>query len=209
MDTPASIVQAFGGSISHVLSIVRFGSSIYSEHYGDLDLCVVVKQNEFYQFLSEIRKLKLPTLFDISLIREEELATTPFRFGSHGPHLLLSLKAGRACYGENLFLSLPDPDELLVRESILDRLYDYVYEVRKLEVTGQNSSLSLEKRWGKFKRLALYLLTSNYTFPEVLSLPENEVIQSMKVAGIDYEKDFSPSNFEHIWEKILKSNSQS
>ncbi|HRH55612.1 MAG TPA: hypothetical protein PK609_01980 [Candidatus Paceibacterota bacterium] len=202
------ITQAFRESARNIASVVQFGSSLHSEAHGDIDLCVVIRSGEFYEFVNAIQSISLPEQWDISLLRNEELGVAPFRYGSHGQHLLLSIKQGRLVYGEDLFSRLPDPDEESVRFSILERLYDYLYEVRKLAVSGDNMvPASLKKRWGKFQRLALYLLTDNHSFPGVLSLAETEMISALAKIGIDYRSSFSIEGFELIWEKIQKRSS--
>lgn len=199
-----------GDLLRHIACIIQFGSSLHSTTSGDIDLCVVVRKGAFYPFLAAIQDAQIPATYDISLLREEELLLNPFRFGSHGPHLLLSIKKGVLLHGKNLFLEIPDPDQELVRASILDRLYDYLYEVRKLEVSNAVTTVPFQKRWGKFQRLAAFLLLPRrFTFPEVLSFPKEELVEALKEAGIKHTDTFTAENFEYIWEKLSKTNTQS
>lgn len=201
-----------GEVLERILSIVQFGSSIHVSNPGDIDLCVVTKDGAFFDFLARAPFAAIPKNIDISLIREEELKNTgQFRFGSHGAHLLCSLQAGKALYGENLFLKMPVPSVSLVKDSILDRLYDYHYEVRKLETSRKEFEQGLHKRWSKFQRLALFLLdtTGEVTFPAVLTAPNSTVEEKFRIFGLKYQNEFTADSFEHIWEMILANNSQS
>lgn len=199
-------------TLKSVLSIVQFGSSLYSENPGDIDLCVVTKKGCFFDLLAEKSFTQIPPNIDISLLKEEELKGTDFfRFGSHGVHLLVSLREGKAICGENIFLELSPPSEKAVKESILDRLYDYLYEVRKLETLKDMDNSTVLKRWPKFNRLALFLLdtTGELTFPAVLSISKSELEKRLSEYGLQYQDEFTAVGFEHIWETILAKNLQS
>jgi hypothetical protein len=194
-----------------VLSIVQFGSSIHTSNPGDIDLCIVIKEGAFFDFLAMNPFTCTPKNIDISLIREEEMKnTTAFRFGSHGIHLLCALQNGVALYGENIFLRMPVPATALVKMSILDRLYDYLYEVRKLETSRKEFEHNLNKRWPKFQRLALFLLDAGgeLAFPSVLTLSDSMVEDRFKVLGLQYEHVFTVAGFEYLWEMILANNSR-
>lgn len=199
-------------TLEGILSIVQFGSSLYSEEPGDIDLCVVTKKGYFFDLLAEKSFTLISPNIDISLLREEELRESDFfRFGSHGIHLLVSLREGKAIHGENIFLELHAPSEKAVKESILDRLYDYLYEVRKLETLNDMDNLTILKRWPKFNRLALFLLdtTGELTFPAVLSISKSELEKRLSEYGLQYRDEFTAVGFEHIWETILAKNLQS
>src|SRR3989344_9526424 len=109
-------------SLGKLLSIVQFGSSVHMPNPGDIDLCIVTRNGTFFDFLDAGPFVSAPQNIDISLVREEELDSSPFRFGSHGIHLLCSLQDGVALHGENIFLEMPVPSVTLVKASILDRL---------------------------------------------------------------------------------------
>ncbi len=199
-------------TLESVLSIVQFGSSLYSEKPGDIDLCVVTKKGCFFGLLAEKSFTQMPPNIDIILLKEEELKGTDFfRFGSHGVHLLVSLREGKAIYGENIFLEPHSPSERAVKESILDRLYDYLYEVRKLETLKDMDNSAALKRWPKFNRLALFLLdtTGELTFPAILSISKSELKKRLSEYGLQYKDEFTVVGFEHIWETILAKNLQS
>ena len=103
-------------ALENILSIVQFGSSLHTDKPGDIDLCVVVKEGCFFNLLSDRPFVQKPSNIDISLLREEELVgSDSFRFGSHGAHLLVSLREGRAIYGKNVFLELPTPTEVAAK----------------------------------------------------------------------------------------------
>lgn len=199
-------------TLESILTIVQFGSSLYLESPGDVDLCIVTKKGSFFNLLAGKLFTQMPSNIDVSLLREEELGSSDsFRFGSHGVHLLVSLREGRAIYGKNIFLTLPVPSEVKVKVSIMDRLYDYLYEVRKLETTkDQNDSITF-KRWPKFQRLALFLLDTKgeMAFPAVLSISNSAVEKHLRKYGLQYKNEFTPVSFEHIWEMILAKNLQS
>lgn len=195
-------------SLEEILSIVQFGSSVHTSNPRDIDLCIVTKNGAFFDFLSQGPFALVPKNIDISLVREEEIRdTNSFRFGSHGVHLLRSLQNGVALYGENIFLKMPVPTTELVKASILDRLYDYLYEVRKLETSCEGVEYGLKKRWPKFQRLALFLLDARggITFPEVLIVQDSVVEEQFKKYGLQYQREFTAVGFEHIWEKILEN----
>lgn len=199
-------------SLGKILSIVQFGSSIHASNPGDIDLCIVIKKGAFFEFLAGEPFALVPKNIDISLIREEEIKdTSSFRFGSHGVHLLRSLQDGVAVYGENIFLKMPVPTTALVKASILDRLHDYLYEVRKLETSRKKVKYDLKKRWPKFQRLALFLLDTRdeITFPGVLRVKDSVVEEQFKKYGLRYQHEFTTIGFEHIWETILANNLQS
>lgn len=199
-------------SLREILSIVQFGSSIHTSNPGDIDLCIVTKNGAFFEFLAGEPFALVPKNIDISLMREEEIKdTSSFRFGSHGVHLLCSLQDGVALYGENIFLKMPVPTTALVKASILDRLYDYLYEVRKLETSRKKVEYGLKKRWAKFQRLALFLLDTRgeITFPAVLIIQDSVVEEQFKKFGLQYQHEFTTVGFEHIWETILANNSRS
>lgn len=199
-------------SLEKVLSIVQFGSSVHISNPADIDLCIITKNGAFFDFLATKPFTRIPKNIDISLVREEEIKTTgSFRFGSHGVHLLCSLQNGMAMYGENIFLKMPAPSTALVKASIFDRLYDYLYEVRKLETSRKEVECGLKKRWPKFQRLALFLLDTEgeITFPAVLIIPNSVVEKLFKKYGLQYQREFTTVGFENIWEIILANNSQS
>lgn len=199
-------------TLEDILSIVQFGSSLYSGKPGDIDLCVVTKRGRFFDLLADESFAQISSNIDISLLKEEELRISDFfRFGSHGVHLLVSLREGRAIHGDNIFLEFPAPSERMVKQSILDRLYDYLYEVRKLETSKDKDDSTALKRWSKFNRLALFLLdtTKELTFPGVLSISESELGRRLSEYGLQYQDEFTAIGFEHIWETILAKNLQS
>lgn len=199
-------------SLEKILSIVQFGSSIYTSNPGDIDLCIVTKNGDFFEFLAGEPFALVPKNIDISLVREEEIEdASSFRFGSHGVHLLCSLQDGVALYGENVFLKMPAPTTTLVKTSILDRLYDYLYEVRKLETSRKEVEYNLKKRWPKFQRLTLFLLDTRgeITFPAVLITKDSVVEEQFKKYGLQYQREFTTVGFENIWETILANNLQS
>jgi hypothetical protein len=197
-------------SLEEILSIVQFGSSVHISNPKDIDLCIVTKKDAFFDFLADEPFSAIPKNIDVSLVREEEINDlNSFRFGSHGVHLLCSLQDGVALCGENIFLKMPTPPVPLVKLSILDRLYDYHYEVRKLETSRKDVEYGLKKRWAKFQRLSLFLLdtTGEITFPAVLMIPDLVVKEQFAKYALEYQYEFTTVGFEHIWEKILVKNS--
>lgn len=140
-----------------VISIIQFGSSIRKNKYKDIDLAVIVKQNYYSEFIKKIYG-KSFTGFDISAIKEEEIKKpNKFKFGNHGAHFAYSLKNGKVLYGENFFSKFLI-NEKQIKNSILTRLYDYMYDVRK-SVFKNKTQKSIKERWPKFLRLSLYLYT--------------------------------------------------
>lgn len=187
-----------------VISIIQFGSSIRKNKYKDIDLAVIVKQNYYSEFIKKIYG-KSFTGFDISAIREEEIKKhNKFKFGNHGAHFAYSLKNGKVLYGDNLFSKFLINDKQ-IRNSILTRLYDYMYDVRK-SVFKNEIQKSIKERWPKFLRLSLYLLDSNLKYPEILDLTENELSPYLKEHKLSLPKNNLILAHEIIWEKVLIKN---
>lgn len=189
--------------------IVQFGSTLYDQDPADIDLCVVTRPGMFYEFVDSDVNKRIPACVDISLLRCEEVSPKQhFRFGSHGVHLLVPLKSGRCLYGKNPFVEYPMPSAGEVRRSILDRLYDYQYEVRKLETSAMNHSAAMGKRWQKFLRLALYLLGNeldpNYT--KALELSDDEVHHQFLERDLEVSAAFNILSFEQVWERVIANN---
>lgn len=194
-----------------ISSVLRFGSSLYKDVPGDIDLCIVTKKDHFFLLIGKDPFKDKGVEIDITLVREEEIsASKDFKFGSHGVHLIPAFKKAEILYGDNPFLKIPDPSVLEIKDSILDRLFDYHYEVRKLitsALTSRNIEI-FEKRWGKFLRLALWLLDTKEScgFPAILQLSDELVYEKYTQLGIPTQQKFTSEGFEYIWEQLTIRN---
>lgn len=189
-----------------LIGVIQFGSSLYAEkEAGDIDLVVVVKYAFLKKFLGLIENDEYFG-FDISLVLERELGDlNRFRFGSHGIHLLKVFSQGKLLLGTNPFLGAPEFPKKEIRESILERLYDYLYLLRK-SYFDQLAYRQVQKRWQKFVRLALFLLDDTLEFPKVLQMSVSEVRSRYFCLDIDVYNGKIQENFEIIWQKIIEKS---
>jgi len=155
-------------NLDYIISIIQFGSSVRKNTYKDIDIAVIIKQSCYEKFIKQIYGKKFIG-FDISIIKEKEIRKPKkFRFGNHGAHFAYSLKKGKTLYGINPFSKLLI-NKKQIQNSIITRLYDYMYDVRKT-IFKSAIQKSIKERWPKFLRLSLYLLDSNLKYPEVLDI---------------------------------------
>ena len=186
---------------NYVLSIIQFGSSIRRKTDNDIDLAIILKGETYNKLFKKLGKFNIEG-FDISVIKEEELKNLKqFKFGSHGLHFAKSLKNGKILYGPNPFLKI-NLNRFEIKKSIINRLYDYIYNVRK-EFFSKNINISIKQRWPKFLRLCLYLINDNLIYPDVLDLNTKQVNKFLKQNGIRLPKNLLLA-YETIWEKVLK-----
>lgn len=204
---PEAIEAAFDRGL--LVGVVQFGSSLYAAEPNDIDLAVVTRAGAFDEALAALRSERLSPRFDISLIQEEEVAAEPFRFGSHGPHLVLSLKEGRALLGTNPFAALrdPSPDEVLA--SVRDRLGDYIYAVRKSYFSPNASDTEgIRRRYGKIIRLATLFLCRGRSFPAVLRQSAAEAEAALAAVGIPFVGD-QRATIETLWAHLSADRQRS
>lgn len=186
----------------YIIGIIKFGSSVGGKKYNDIDLAVIIKKNCYFKFLKLINPEDFKN-FDISLIREEEIKNlNKFRFGSHGQHLIPVFQKGDLLFGKNPFLNFVVDDEL-IRHSILMRLYDYVYDVRK-SFFKKEIMENIERRWHKFVRLSLYLISEELNFLDVLKISESEVGLLLRKYNITIDNENILIAYEKVWEKVPK-----
>lgn len=186
-----------------LVGVIQFGSSLTKQQPNDIDLAVVVRRGRFTDFLIQIHPEDFRSI-DISLIREEELSDLEhFRFGSHGVHLVPVFASGRVLHGVNPFRGIEIPVDAVLR-SILLRLFDYMYEVRKSHFRD-TLPMGMSGRWAKFSRLSLLFLTDDLHFPDVLNISDQEVVMRWQMQDIHLEEFDLPGSYEAIWEKVLSA----
>ena len=184
-----------------VLSIIQFGSSIRHKTDSDIDLAIILKKGVFNNFFGKFSNRSLKE-FDISAIKAEEIENLKkFKFGNHGLHFAESLRIGKVLYGTNPFLKIR-PNRTEIEQSITNRLYDYIYDVRKA-IFSKRINSNISKRWPKFLRLCLYLLNSNLKYPDVLDLNTKKINKILKQNKISLPKNLLLAH-EVLWEKVLK-----
>jgi len=197
---PACLQDAI--DLGYVVGVIQFGSSLRKEAFRDIDLAVILRRNSYARFLRKVYGKKFLGL-DISLIREEELRRPKqFRFGSHGLHFAKALQQGKLLYGTNPFSELRI-SEKEIKRSIILRLYDYMYDVRRAVFAGRIQA-SIIKRWPKFVRLALYLLNPSLEYPAVLHLKDDTVVRLLMREELRLPARNLLLAHEMLWEKVLQ-----
>lgn len=184
----------------YIIGIIQFGSSTRRTSYKDIDLAIIVRKGHYFQLFHEIAGKKIKG-FDISLIKEEEIRSPQtFRFGGHGLHFAESMKQGIVLFGINPFIRVKIK-ESLIQKSVIERLYDYIYDVRKAVFKAQISK-DILRRWPKFLRLSLYLLSGKLRYPEVVDINQKKINYYLKQLKITLPKNILLA-YEVLWEKIL------
>jgi len=89
-----------------------------------------------------------------------------------------------------------------IDDSIMTRLYDYIYDVRKA-VTNGKISKDIKKRWPKFIRLSLYLIDPQLKYPNVLQISDKELNKYLNKHHIKLKNKKLLLNYETVWEKVL------
>lgn len=183
-----------------VRSVIQFGSSLYADDYADIDIAVIVLDDEFESFVRQVQPGRWDG-FDVSLMREQEVFPLErFQFGGHGAHFARSLQMGRALIGDNPFLGvrLSAAD---IRSSVLARLHDYMYDVRKA-VFQSTLERSIRERWPKFVRLCLYLIDESLRYPEVLRMPDGDVGLRLSGMGVSADPEDLLAAYENVWLRV-------
>lgn len=187
--------------------VILFGSYINNPNPKDIDLAIVTTHNNFYNFINMIQYNKQLRKYDISLIKEEEINHHKnFYFGGHGIYLVESLRNGITLIGNNQFIDYPKiyPNE--IRKSIFERMKEYIYVLRK-SYFNKTAEKKFYSRYEKMLKLSVFLLTNNYTFPEVLNITKKDIKISLQKNGFILERGNKKENIENIWIKINKQYS--
>lgn len=193
-----------------LVGVIQFGSSVFKEHPGDIDLALVLKPEKLNEFITRVNQLgHLDDVYDISLILSEETSNkNNFNFGGHGSYLIESFRKGKTLIGKNPFLGFPLVPIEKIKNDIVERMREYMYIVRKSYFTDKVAQ-KLESRYEKSLKLFYYLLVGKDNFPEVLMLPLDECLQVLK------EKSFLSDNrsqdkreiMESLWKETMKQYS--
>ncbi len=184
-----------------ILSVVLFGSSLYSYDPKDVDLAVVTAPGRFDEFVNLLIGDDSLLKYDISLIKSEEIDYNKrFYFGGHGQYLVESFRKGRVLVGKNLFENYHLTTVKDIKSSIFDRMKEYIYILRKgyFDKIAENKFYS---RYNKMLKLSAFLLTDEYVFPEVLSSDIETVRGSLVETGCVFTDD-KKRNIENLWIKI-------
>jgi predicted nucleotidyltransferase len=132
-DFVAECVKRFDGRINGIL---YYGSTARNAQspFSDQDLLITGGKYDF-ALMEELRHLiKSVTFFiDLPVVFESELSRNPddFRLINHGCYFLEILKQGRALHGRNIFLDIPRPSEMAIRQSLFDTLTEYAQFFRR------------------------------------------------------------------------------
>lgn len=202
---PKSLIKCWNNG--WILGVVQFGSSLYLKESQDIDIAIIIRVGCYEKLVKRINNNEFKG-FDVSLIKEEELADwKKFRFGSHGIHLIPPLKSGLTLLGANPFLKAPNFKKSLIKKSIIIRLADYIYIVRK-SVFNSKLKNQVKSRWDKFARLAIFLLDDEIKFPDVLKLRNNEIAFLLRKNKLNSDIDSKNLvvSYEKLWQKIIKAN---
>jgi hypothetical protein len=120
--------------------------------------------------MKKVRNLirKSEKLLDISFLCFDEIPTDPNKFmiGTHGCYQLeLVLKKSECLYGKNILLDFDKPEERNIRKSILDKIIQYTWWVRRMFIESNKersmeSNYQLNSRLIKMLRGLMYLSES-------------------------------------------------
>lgn len=184
-----------------LLAVIQFGSSLYSSGAQDIDIAVITSQGNFDNFLKLVAEDKSARRYDISLIKSEEIGSyKKFYFGSHGQHLIESLRNGLALIGQNPFVGYPLTKAEDVKSSVFERMKEYIYVLRKgyFDESYEHKFLS---RYDKIIKLSALLLIDEYAFPDVLEKDVKSIQDDLIKKGYTFTED-KKRNIENLWTKI-------
>ena len=196
---PRTLLRAHKQGI--VLSVILFGSSLYSPDPKDVDLAIVIARGRFEDFLKSITDNHMLEKYDISLIKKEEIdRRKKFYFGSHGQYLVESFRKGIVLVGENPFKNYPPTKIRDIKLSVFVRMREYAYILRK-GYFDKNAENKFYSRYNKILKLSALLLTDDYVFPEVLNTDIEDIQNSLIKIGCALTED-KKRNVENLWTKI-------
>ena len=198
---PNYLIDAYNNEL--ILGIIQFGSSIYNKTSKDIDVAVVVKEGKFSAFVDFIKNKKINKLWDISLIKEEEICYDNFFFGNHGIYLIEAFKYGNTLLGINPFINLPKHSEFDIKNSVYERLKEYLYILRKRYFKNGNNNEQFSRRYFKFLKLSAYLLDDKIKYPEVMRMSLDVIYEILEKKGLKLTENRS-ENMEIIWENLRK-----
>lgn len=196
IEIPNILVQAYGQHL--ISSVIIFGSSLYSSEPKDMDIAIVSKYGCFDDLITLIVEDNSLSKYDISLIKEEEIDyNKKFYFGGHGQYLVESLRRGLVLLGDNVFKDYPAVSERDLKFSIFERMKEYIYVLRK-SYFDKSYENKLYSRYNKILKLSVFLLTNEYSYPDLLSLNIDIIKGSLIKNGYLLSDDIK-SNIENLW----------
>jgi predicted nucleotidyltransferase len=124
--------------------------------FSDVDLILILKTMNSEQ-VTRLRTIvrSLEILIDCSILCADEIPADPnrFRLGSHGCYQLeLVLKKARCVWGTNPLLVLPSPSRREIRKSIVDKITEYTWWVRRMFIES-NKERSLKMNYQMNSRI--------------------------------------------------------
>ncbi len=143
---------------SNLICILLLGSVQKGDTtpFSDTDLVVIIRILRKGQIIKVRRLLrKSERLLDLSFLCLNEIPTDPnkFKIGTHGCYQLeLILKKAKCLYGKNILLKMGRPAEDIIKESLLDKIIQYTWWVRRMFVES-NRERSLESNYQLNSRL--------------------------------------------------------
>jgi len=156
----------------NLICVLLLGSAQRSDTtpFSDIDLVVVVgkvKTEDLVSLRDFVRSLD--TLVDCSVLGVNEISEDPdlFRIGTHGCYQQdLVLRHAEAIWGDNFFADLPHPSTSVVRRSVLEKVVEYVWWVRRMFVESNRPrsfelNYQLNSRIVKIVRDVVYLATGS------------------------------------------------
>jgi len=130
INVPTILEQAYRDGLLY--GVILFGSSIYKSDPKDIDLAIITSTGNFDNFIELLSTGNSLSAYDISLIKQEEIDSDKgFYFGGHGQYLVESLRQGIILLGENPFINFPKTKVFDIKKSIVDRMREYIYVLRK------------------------------------------------------------------------------
>ncbi|MFH0803729.1 MAG: nucleotidyltransferase domain-containing protein [Candidatus Tagabacteria bacterium] len=124
--------------------------------FSDIDLVAIIEKFNFDQIKQVRGVLKQSTkLVDLSFICCDEVPKDPnlFTIGTHGCYQLgLILNKAECLYGHNVLLELGKPSEQNIRQSLLQKIIQYTWWVRRIFVES-NRERSIESNYQINSRL--------------------------------------------------------
>jgi hypothetical protein len=202
---PRILAKAYDVKI--ILSVILFGSSLHnSSTSNDVDIAVITRRGRFDDFVKLLSKDDSLKNYDVSLIKREEIDyTKKFKFGGHGEYLVESLRDGEILIGKNFFTKFPPTKIKNIKTSIVDRMREYIYVLRK-SYFDKNAENKFFLRYNKMMKLSAFLLIDNYIYPQILNKDIIDIEKDLIKHGFIITEN-KKKNIEDLWTKIIEQYS--
>lgn len=117
-------------------------------------------------------------------------------------NLVESLRRGITLLGKNPFIDFPKTKVFDVKKSIVDRMREYIYVLRKSYFDRQ-AERKFISRYDKIVLLSVFLLLDGFSYPEIFAVSKNDAEMKLKKKGYLMFAD-KKRNIEQIWIDIKK-----